>query len=95
MKNKFFITALLALFVTLFTACGSDSGNTSPIIVDNSIVLSQNESVICSDDTDFTVTPSPEEPDVTFIQDAKSGDTTIYVDTNSLGSVTVTGCTKK
>ena len=97
MKNKIY-KIVFALLLSFFTACGGgDSNSDNNEIRSRNFTLNPNESVICTSLTTFIVTPSPSpnEPDVTLIQDAQNGDTTISVDADSKGYVTIEECSKK
>lgn len=80
-----------------FSACGGgggDSTTTTPVVVGiEDISLSAGGSVICTNETSFTVTPTSD-PDVIFLTDAQSGDTTIRLDSVSAGSLLVQNCTQ-
>ena len=97
MKSKIYKVIFLVL-LSFFTACGSgESAATQDQVKPRNLTLNPNESIVCTSATSFTVIPSlsPNEPDVTFIQDVQSGDTTISVDIDSLGYISITECSKK
>ncbi len=97
MKKRILYTLLSALSLVLFTACGSsESNDTDRLDVEiKDIRLSKSMNQICTDKTSFTLTPSlGDEPIINITQNVKSKITLIEVESNSVGYVTISNCTK-
>lgn len=98
MKKIFLTFGVLGLTV-LFVGCGGGSSSdieedtTTPVVVKD-ITLNAGDSKICTNETSFKVKPTSN-PIVIFSTDASSGDTTILIDENSSGFVTISDCTFK
>ena len=97
MKKRIYFTLLAAVSLLFFTACGS-SGDSDGTIKDATIEdirLSSSMSQVCTDETSFTVTPAPnDEPIINIIQNVKTKNTLIEVESSSIGYVIISNCTR-
>ena len=86
---------LIYFVITIFIiGCGGSSDSSTTVEKSNDIVVKAGERQICTSETSFTVTPT-NDPLVTFETDAVTNDTTIIVDENSSGYVTIKDCTTR
>ncbi|MEA2099725.1 MAG: hypothetical protein U9P72_06315 [Campylobacterota bacterium] len=96
MKNKLFTLVSIVFLSSIFVACSSDKGSktvSTPAVLED-IILVADTSIICTNETVFTVVPT-DNPEVLSSTDTSSGDTTIYIQKDSLGTVLIQNCTKK
>ncbi len=105
MLKKLFFIPLVAI---LFTACGSSDSEIDKeeekviveeeekIIVEDSniIKLVKSNSIICTDETTFTITPT-DDPYVTITKNVINNEITIKIDANSNGSLAISNCSVK
>lgn len=97
LKNNMFLLLGSVSILILFSGCGDSAAKDDNSVATNSSnkILKVNQSIICSDKTHFTVTPT-NNPIVTFNTDTSTGDTTISVSSNSPtnSSVEVSNCSQ-
>ncbi len=97
MLKKLFFIPLVAI---LFTACGSsdseiDKEEEKVIVEDSNIIkLVESNSIICTDETTFTITPT-DDPYVTITKNVINNEITIKIDANSNGSLAISNCSVK
>ena len=91
MKNIFFRLLFLGFILSVILGCGNSMDSSSTL---TDIVLYSGERQICTNATSFAITPT-DNPAVTFSTDTSTKDTTISVEQNSSGYITISNCTKK
>ena len=84
---------LLIVVGIIFIGCGGsggDGGSTPLSLSDITLIASQYQ--VCTDDTDFTVTPY-DDPSVVFTTNTSTNDTNISLTSDSNGSILLENCT--
>jgi len=93
MKKNIYMIFLVLLVMTGCSG-GSSEDETTNEEVDTSVVLNVGDTLVCSNSTQFTVTPT-NDPVIVFTTDTFTGDTSIEVTSESaLSSVLVENCTE-
>lgn len=85
---------LFTISISFFIGCGSGSSNTSEDNTISDIILKKNETLNCTNSSQFSVVPT-DKPTVQFHKDINNGDVTVILTKNSQGFVTVKNCTQK